>query len=207
MGIVSGILGFISKPLETVLDKLLPNKEQKDQFKHEFQMAILNLPMEERKMFETRVLKEIENPNMLRDAVRPIITYVSFALYTYVKITTIYFLTKIYFPLLEKMTDGPIQDVYANLDNIKEMLNEFIRGIFTEWDVYIFLTILGFWFGSKLLERTIDKVAKTGGVAGVFMGIKKGFLSSVASDMEEEEKERKRVLKAKKTKDIYEDDV
>jgi len=171
------IFGFLTKPLNTVLKRTIPDVSVRDKIKHELNLELIKMPFEEKMAFEKRLQMEAEHPNLLRDSVRPVITYICFGIYSYVKLVTIYYLSKIYFPMLDKMTHGPIDHIWTNLDKIKSLLTEFVRSLFTESDFYILLVVLGFWFSSKLFERVIDKVAKTGGIAGLFMGLKKGMNS------------------------------
>jgi hypothetical protein len=180
--IIDSIINFISGPIDTVLKKKLKDKNKEMELKHEIEMAILKAPVQQLELFEKRVLAEIENPNWFRDAVRPVVTYTCWALYCYVKIVTVYVVTKVYLPLLTKMTESSSENILFHLPRIKEILAEFIASIFTIYDLYIMLTILGFWFGSKLLERTIDKITKTGGIASVFMGLKEGIAGTIKKD-------------------------
>jgi len=170
-GILGSVFGFISKPLDTVLKRVIKDKNLQMQMKHELEMELMKMPFEQMKLFEKRVVTEYEHPNLLRDAVRPVITYCCWGLYMYIKIVTVWALSNLYFPAINTLAQsGTIE----NLPQTKSLVGEFIESIFTQYDLYIILTILGFWFGSKLFERVIDKVGKTGGLASFFMGLKKG---------------------------------
>lgn len=166
--IIESILGFISKPLDTVLKAFLPDKKQQDKFKHELNKLLLTLPFKEREMFEKRLQIEAQHPNLLRDAVRPIITYCAWAWYMTYKSIVLYIITKAYLPMLIKLSTGEAETIYKNVGKINELLREYASHIFTTADLYILLTILGFWFGSKMLERVVDKYAKTGGIFSMF---------------------------------------
>lgn len=177
--IIDSIINLITGPIDTVLKRKLKDKNLQMELKHELEMEIMKAPIKELELFEKRVLAEIEHPNWLRDSVRPIVTYTCWALYCYVKVITVYVVTKVYLPLLTKLTETSSENILYHLPRIKEILTEFIASIFTVYDLYIMLTILGFWFGSKLLERTIDKITKTGGIASVFMGLKEGIAGTI----------------------------
>ena len=168
--IASAILGFISKPLDTVLDKLLVDKDQKEKFKHEIELETLKAGEEQGMALENRLLAEIHHPNWLRDSVRPVITYASYSLYAGIKAVTIYVITRVYYPLLMNMLKGTPEEVYGRLDKIKALLREYTQTTFTAFDFYLLLTIFGFWFGSKLIERFVEKTARTGGIKGLIMG-------------------------------------
>jgi len=165
--IIGSILSFISKPLDTVLDKLLPDKEAKDAAKAELEMELLKLPFEEKMAFEKRVLAEAEHPNWLRDAVRPIITYCAWFTYMFIKGVVIYTLAKVYIPVMLA-----IKASLENLGQLKTLLSEFVGQAFTLWDFYILMGILTFWFGPKAFERVVDKFASTGGLKSIFFGKK-----------------------------------
>lgn len=169
MGILGSIFGFISKPLEIVLAKVLPDKAARDAAVHELEMELLKLPFEERMAFEKRVLAEMQHPNWLRDAVRPIITYCSWFTYMFIKGVVIYSLSRIYIPAMLK-----VEPTISNLGVISNMLEDFVSQIFTSADFYILMGILSFWFGSKAFERVVDKFAQTGGIKNIFFGKKNG---------------------------------
>jgi hypothetical protein len=165
---LSSIFGFISKPLDTVLKKLLPDKTQREKLKHELEMELIRLPAQERMAFEKRIQLEIEHPNWFRDAVRPLITYCAWLFYMVYKFITLWIMTKAYLPVLDKLSSGTPDQVYTNIDKIKAMLGEYAENIFTDADLYILLTILGFWFGSKMFERIIDTSGRVGGIRTFF---------------------------------------
>ena len=170
ISIGSTILGFISKPLQSVLDKIIPDKNKQKEFNHELNMAVLNAGTDEMKLFAQRLIAEIKNPSFLRDAVRPIITYAAFGLYAYIKTVVVYVATKVYLPLITTALKGSPEQVYTNLPHIKGLLTEFKEAVFTEFDFYLLLTILSFWFGGKLLERFTEKVTGAGGVRALVFG-------------------------------------
>jgi hypothetical protein len=118
--------------------------------------------------FEKRVQLEAEHANWFRDAVRPLITYCAWLFYMVYKFITLWIMTKAYLPILDKLSSGTPDQVHSNLDKIKAMLSDYAGNIFTDADLYILLTILGFWFGSKMFERVIDKASKVGGVRALF---------------------------------------
>ena len=172
MDIFGAITGFISKPLTVVLERLVPDKNLQKQINHEFNMEVLKEAAEQGKDFAKRIIAEMEHPNWLRDAVRPVVTYASFGLYMYLKIMVVYVASKVYIPLILLMLNGTPQEVYGRLDSIRGLLDEFSRVVFTEFDFYLLLTVLSFWFGGKLLERFTEKVTNTGGIRGLILGAK-----------------------------------
>jgi len=164
-GLLGGILGFISKPLQSVLDKLLPDKTKQAEFKHLLEMALLKMPFQVRMAFEKRVLAEMQHPQWFRDLVRPIITFCAWFTYMFVKGVVVYVLCRTYVPAI--LAVDPSMD---NLPVIKGMLDQFVTSVFTVADFYIVMLILGFWFGPKAFERVIDKFASTGGIRQLFIG-------------------------------------
>lgn len=170
MDIFGAVMGFISKPLTTVLERVIPDKNLRMQIDHELSMEVLKEAADKGKDFANRVIEEMKHPNWMRDAVRPIVTYASFGLYTYIKTMVVYVASKVYIPLIVVMLDGTPAQVYQRLDKIKELLSEFSRVVFTEFDFYLLLTVLSFWFGGKLLERFTEKVTQTGGIKGLLFG-------------------------------------
>lgn len=167
---ISAIMGFLSKPLTTVLERLIPNKTKQKEFEHEFKMEVLNEASFKGKAFAKRLIAEIQHPNWLRDSVRPVITYCAWALYAYIKITVVYVASKVYLPLMFSMLEGSATDVYARLETIKTLLQEFRDTVFTEFDFYLLLTILTFWFGGKLIERFTNQVTGQGGIKALILG-------------------------------------
>jgi len=170
--IIQTILSLISKPLTTVVERLIPDKTKQEEFKHEFNMTVLQEAAENEKQFSERLIAEIQHPNILRDAVRPIITYFSFGLYAYIKITVVYVASKVYIPLITNLLTGNTETVYQKLPEIKGILSEFSVAIFSEFDFYLLLTIFTFWFGGKLLERFTEKATGNGGIRALLFGIK-----------------------------------
>jgi len=170
--ILETIFGFITKPLQTVLERKVKDVNLQMEIEKELKLEMMQIPFEEKKLFEQRVTTEYQHPSLLRDAVRPIITYCSWALYMYVKFATVYILSKIYFPMLLKLVNEPVDIVFQNTDKIKSLLSEFVTSIFTEYDLYVILIILGFWFGSRTLDHVIEKFAKTGGIKATIFGYK-----------------------------------
>ena len=168
VGPIGSILGFFSKPLDTVLKKKLKDVNKVEEFKHEIAMEVMRLPFQERMAFEKRLQLEAQHPNLLRDSVRPIITYCAWAFYMVYKFITLDIMTKAFKPLMYKLTEGTPEQVFQNIDKIRNIMNDYSGTIFTDADLYILLTILGFWFGSKLFERVIDTTAKTGGIRAFF---------------------------------------
>jgi len=167
------ILGFVSRPLTAVLERVVPDKNLQKQIEHEFGMEVLQQSGSVVKQFNQRLIAEIKNPSWLRDAVRPIITYAAFGLYAYVKLITVWVATKVYIPLINHALDGPAKDVYARLYDIKSLLHDFTAAVFTEFDFYLLLTVFTFWFGGKLIERFAEKATGSGGIRALLFGSKK----------------------------------
>ena len=167
---IQSILGFISSPVKQLIKQLVPDKNRQKELESQFNMAVLEKAANEGEAFSKRLIAEIKNPSFLRDAVRPIITYCAFGLYTYIKGTVVYVATKVYLPLISLSLEGTPKEVYARLPHIKGLLGEFKDAIFTEFDFYLLLTILSFWFGGKLLERFAEKVTGSGGVKALIFG-------------------------------------
>ena len=156
----------ISDIFTKTLDKIAVDKTKKVELEFAFKTAIEQFFHETGMAFEKRVLAEIENPNWFRDAVRPIITYCAWALYMTVKVVTVYYVTKIYMPMM-KAAETASESL--------ELLAGYREAIFNEWDVWILICIIGFWFGPKAVERlyrtgkqAID--TKTGGIIGKVKG-------------------------------------
>jgi len=165
--ILGTILGFLTEPISKVIDKLIPDVNKAKEMKHEIEKALMTIPFEQYKLFEQRVAAEMANPNFLRDAVRPVITYCAWGTYMYIKGTVIYVLSKTYVPAMLE-----VEPTIENLPVIKDMASEFVTSMFTTADFYIIMGILAFWFGPKAFERVVDKFANTGGIKSIFLGNK-----------------------------------
>lgn len=168
---ISMILGFIAKPFTTVIERLIPDKNKQAEAKQQFELEVLKQVGEQGKQFEQRILAEIQHPNWMRDAVRPIITYFSFFLYAYIKITIVVVTTKMYYPLLVSL-EKATASMEVKLTAIRGLLGEYTAAIFTEFDFYLLLTVFSFWFGGKLLERVSSQMTGTGGLKGFLFGLK-----------------------------------
>ena len=151
------LLGMLVKPISElvgkVLDKIGVDKNKKLEAMVILKNGLINFLTLKSVLFEQRVMKEYDNPNWFRDAVRPIITYTAWAVYIWVKGITIVVATKIYYPMLMKLTSGEPEVVYARATEVKSLLTEYLSTIFTKFDVYLLGIILTFWFGGKVLER------------------------------------------------------
>jgi len=178
--ILSEILKIINGPVNTVIDRLVPDKNKAAEMKHELEKELMRIPAEQALAFERRVTAEYEHPNWLRDSVRPVVTYCAFGLYFTIKVITVWVLTSIYIPALQATAKAA--DL-ASIAQVKGLLSEYIASVFTMYDFYLLLTIFGFWFGSKLLERVIDKIGKTGGLASIFLGLKQGVTNIYKDDV------------------------
>ena len=178
MSLLAGLVDPITKLFTKGLDKLAADKNKKLEVEAELKLGLAALLNQEGMAFEKRVLKEYDNPNWFRDAVRPIITYTAWGLYCFVKGMTIYIATKVYFPMLQLLTSGTAQEVYGRATEIKALLKEYIAAIWTEWDVYILISIVVFWFGPKAFERLQrtgkaiikNKLGTTGGLVNIVKG-------------------------------------
>lgn len=170
LGLGKIVLGFLGGPITELIKRYVPDKNKQKEFDQEFRMTVLDSAISNSKAFADRLLAEIQHPNWLRDSVRPIITYFAFGVYAYGKVTTIYICTSVYVPLMQEMLKGTPKEVYGRLPHIKPLLVEFQKAIFTEFDFYVLLTILSFWFGSKLLERFTEKVTGAGGIRALVFG-------------------------------------
>jgi len=80
MGLAMSIMGFLSAPLKSVLDKVITDKNLRQKIEGELNLAILKASADKGKDFAKRVIAEIHHPNLFRDAVRPLITYFAFGL-------------------------------------------------------------------------------------------------------------------------------
>ena len=184
LGLAGAVFSFLKDPVMDLIKRFVPDKSKQQEFEHEFKMTVMNIAAEKGRDFTKRVIAEMEHPNWLRDAVRPIITYFAFGLYAYIKIIVVWVTTKIYLPMLSQLTTGSAADVYSRLPQIRVTLKEFMSATFSELDFYLLLTIFSFWFGSKALERVMDKVASTGGIKAFIGGsnILSSFSNSASSD-------------------------
>jgi len=167
---IGTILGFVSGPVKQLIKQLVPDKNRQKELEANFNMAVLEKAANEGESFSKRLIAEIKNPSILRDAVRPIITYAAFGLYSSIKGMVVYVSTKIYLPLILSLLEGTPKEVYSRLDQIKGLLKEYQEAVFTEFDFYLLLTILSFWFGGKLLERFTEKVTGAGGIRALVFG-------------------------------------
>jgi hypothetical protein len=167
------ILGFVSRPLTAVIERLVPDKNLQKQIEHEFGLEVLKQSGDVVKQFNQRLIAEIKNPSFLRDAVRPLITYASFGLYAYIKVVTVWVATKVYLPLINHALIGKPEAVYERLHHIKSLLHDFTAAVFTEFDFYLLLTVFTFWFGGKLIERFAEKATGGGGIRSLLFGSKR----------------------------------
>lgn len=169
----------ISRLFEKGLDKIAVDKNIKLQVMSALKQAFALYEHEEGMAFEARVAKEYDKPNWFRDAVRPIITYTAWGLYCFVKVITIYIATRIYFPMLLLLTNGSAQEVYGRAAEVRTLLKEYILAIWNEWDVWILVAIIAFWFGPKAFERLKrtgkqvieNKTSMVGGLVNTVKGL------------------------------------
>lgn len=176
--LIGALVEPLSRLFEKGLDKIAADKDTKLKLKHEFDYGVEQFLHEEGMAFEQRVRAELDNPNWFRDAVRPIITYTAWGLYCFVKAITIYIATKIYLPMLMLLAKGSAQEVFGRSAEIRALLNEYVAAIWNEWDVYILISIIVFWFGPKAFERLRrtgkqvigKKVAMAGGLVNMVKG-------------------------------------
>lgn len=169
MSVFSMILAPVTEVINKVIDKAVPDADKRLEAKHEAQMELLALQDRESKDFAKRVLAEIQHPNWFRDAVRPIVTYSAWALYMFVKVVTVYMVTVVYWPMMKMLaTAGQIKELIDALKQYREL-------VFSEWDVWILLCIIGFWFGPKAIER-LSQTGKELFPSGSLLGRVKGMI-------------------------------
>lgn len=159
------IIGPILDIIHKGIDKIIPDANEKQRLKHEMQKYLLELPMEQWKRFEKRVALEVQHPLWYRDAVRPTITFTAWAMYCYIKVTVIYYVSKIYIPLL-----SAIEATQENIPILKTMLADYVGSLFTWYDLMIISGILGFWFGPKAFERVVEKFSNMKDIKTLFLG-------------------------------------
>lgn len=176
--LIGALVEPLSRLFEKGLDKIAADKDTKLKLKHEFEYGVEQFLHEEGMAFEQRVRAELDSPNWFRDAVRPIITYTAWGLYCFVKAITIYIATKVYFPMLLLLTKGTAQEVFGRAAEVRALLQEYVLAIWSEWDVYILISIVVFWFGPKAFERLRrtgkqviqNKVGMVGGLVNTIKG-------------------------------------
>lgn len=176
------LLGALVEPVtrlvEKTLDKIAVDKNVKLQVMSAVKISLERFVHEEGMAFEERVMAELDKPNWFRDAVRPIITYTAWGLYCFIKGITIYIATKVYFPMLLLLTKGTAQEVFGRSSEIRALLSEYVLAIWSEWDVWILVSIVMFWFGPKAFERLRrtgkqvigQKDSMVGGLVGMIKG-------------------------------------
>ena len=169
------IIGSIIEIFSKGIDKLIPDVNERERLKHEMQKFLIELPFEQWKLFEARLLAEIQNPVWYRDIVRPFITFSSWALYCYVKWMVISTLHAVYVPILAAIPKTP-----ENVMEIKLLLAEYITSIFTWYDLMIITGILGFWFGPKAFERVIEKFSNLKSIKSAMLGNGNGNGNGIA---------------------------
>lgn len=159
--IISGIINIVNG----AIDKIFPDATKKAEMKHEFKKYLLEMPFEQWKLFNQRVITEYQNPCWFRDIVRPIVTFSAWGIYLYIKIIIIYFVSKFYIPMLEA-----IEPTIENLPILLTHLHNFVATLFTWYDLSIISGILAFWFGPKAFERITEKLAGVKNMKSLFMG-------------------------------------
>lgn len=151
------VFGFFSSTFPSLIGLWKDHQDKKQE------LAIMNLQMEAQKVLHTQHIEEINVEadikesealyksseikltgvgfidgfvSLYNSSVRPTVTYVFFAMYCFIKIKTILILLPI-------------------LSNATFMQN--ITLIWTEEDMAIFCTIIGYWFGQRGLQKFMAK--------------------------------------------------
>lgn len=154
MIISSAVLGTILGGITGVLPGVVDLFTKKQQLKYEAKMLELrlksaesmsNLEILKADALEGRSLREHDSSlggkgfiNGLRASIRPVITYLFFALFLFVKIATAY--------VFIKTVNG---DVFSS----SVAWNEFIPIIWDSDTNAIFGAVVGFWFGDRAIQR------------------------------------------------------
>lgn len=159
--IISGIIDLVNG----AIDKIFPDATKKAEMKHEFNKYLLEVPFEQWKLFNQRIITEYQNPCWFRDLVRPVITYSAWLTYMFYKGFIIYFVTKFYLPIL-----SAIEPTIENLPTMMAHLQNFVGTLFTWYDLSIISGILAFWFGPKAFERISEKLAGLKSIKSIFLG-------------------------------------
>jgi hypothetical protein len=161
LALIGAILGLLGSLAPEIL-KFFNNKED---HKHELGMAQLQMEAQKQageiKLAEVNALADVEESKALymsaeqkisgvkwidglvslySSSVRPSVTYAFFALYAYCKYSVIFTVVK---------AGAHWQEVGAL--------------VWGSEDFAIFATIMGFWFGGRMMKATLDRIDKRGG--------------------------------------------
>jgi hypothetical protein len=163
------LLGPLLKPLmgeafsaiSTVLNRLLPPEKMSEKERAELDQEMEKLRVfyenrieeraaESEKLFEQRVTAQYANPKWYRDIVRPIITLGWSGFYGWMKY---------------KIITVSLSDGFQYPGDME--------AVFNGYDAMVGLTIIGFWFGPKMVERLMGKGNFLKGLFNLVPGVKK----------------------------------